>query len=287
MSNKWKDLEEKFYQELQHIYPKDEIKQVFLIALENISSIPSIQYNLLKDDIAPTEQTNLLFVILKELIQNRPIQHIIGESYFYGHIFNVNKHTLIPRPETEELVHLIIQENKLTKDLNIIDIGTGTGCIAISLALAMPDHHYSAVDVSNEAIQVAKTNAKKLQAEIDFIEADILDWDSTFDSDLKYDIIVSNPPYITPKEKELMHNNVLDFEPHVALFIEEEAPLLFYDYIADFAKAHLIKGGMLYFEINQYLSAETKNLLLKKGFVQVDIIQDINGADRMIKAKLS
>lgn len=286
MSNTWKDIEQQFYTDLAAIYPKEEIKQLFLITLEKVATISANRYILVQNEHASDEQTNHLLRVLEELGQNRPLQHILGEGYFYGHIFHVNEHTLIPRPETEELVHLIIQENRSKKGLKIIDIGTGTGCIPISLALAMPANQYTAVDISTEAIQVAKTNAQTLQAEINFVQADILEWELVFDKDLKYDIIVSNPPYITAKEKEQMHSNVLEFEPHSALFVEEEAPLLFYDYIADFAQAHLNPNGTLYFEINQYLSKETKSLLLKKGFTKVDVIQDINGADRMIRAKL-
>ena len=226
--------------------------------------------------------------ILNELTSGRPIQHILGQADFYGNTFLVNEHTLIPRPETEELVDWIIKDHKanIRNTLNILDIGTGSGCIAISLQRGLKQAKISALDVSTEAIKIARINADKLASQISFIEADILDWDSSLTNKMDLDIIVSNPPYITPKEQVAMHNNVLLFEPHSALFVEEHFPLLFYSTIADFGQYHLKLNGLLYFEINQYLSAETTDLLRKKGYKDIEIRKDINGVDRMIKASL-
>jgi len=285
MTKTWNTIASDFQRALSAIYPQEEIHQLFLMTFEHITHKKAIHYTLIQHELLADEQYLLVENIIKQLKQQKPIQHIFGEAHFYGEVFEVSEHTLIPRPETEELVHLIIKDHKGgNSDLRIIDIGTGTGCIPISLALNLPGN-YSAVEISTETIQVAKRNAQKLRTNIHFIQADILEWDLIFTADMQYDIIVSNPPYITQQEKSAMHANVLQYEPHLALFVEEEAPLLFYDYIADFALAHLTPNGTLYFEINQYLSQETADLLHKKGFQEVQILQDINGADRIIRAK--
>lgn len=284
MTKTWSQLATDFQQELASLYPTDETHQLFLIVFEHIRKKNAMHYALSKQEYLSEEQAVKALSILDELKSNKPIQHILGEAHFYGQVFEVNEHTLIPRPETEELVHLILQDHKGKSNLRVIDIGTGSACIPISLALKLPGE-YTAVEISPDTIQVAKRNDQKHQTNIQFIQADILEWDLVFNDNAKFDIIVSNPPYITPKEKQQMHANVLQFEPHLALFIEEDAPLLFYDYIADFALVHLSQEGTLYFEINQYLSQETADLLRKKGYEEVQIFADINGADRMIRAK--
>lgn len=285
MSQTWEQLESIFQNKLSSLYPEEEIKQLFLIALEDLAQIKSNQYVLIKSEELSLQQQDQFNYVVNELALGRPIQHITGKAFFYKNFFQVSEHTLIPRPETEELVHMIIQDHKASENLNIIDIGTGTGCIPISISQELPKNNYWAVDISKDALNIAKANADKLKQEIQFINADILEWECIFPNDIKFDVVISNPPYITPKEKAEMHQNVLAFEPHLALFIEEEAPLLFYDHISAFAMAHLNKGGTLYFEINQYLSEETASLLQKRGFQHVEIIKDINTADRMIRAK--
>lgn len=286
MTTNWTQVEQKFKQDLATIYPSDEIHQLFLITFEFLMQKKAIHYALIQEENVSVDLSSKIDSIVLDLKSSKPIQQILGEAHFYGNIFNVNEQTLIPRPETEELVHLIIQDHKNKADLQVIDIGTGTGCIPISLALHLQGQ-FTAVEVSSETLAVAKQNDKKFNTNIHFIQADILEWDLVFPNEARYDIIVSNPPYITPKEKEQMHANVLNFEPHLALFVEEDVPLLFYDYIGDFAQAHLSETGCLYFEINQYLSIETAELLRKKGFSNVEIIKDINGADRIIRAKRS
>lgn len=286
MSATWKEIQHLFQNSLVKLYPKEEINSLFFITIEAIATINRSQYIMEKDTEVSTIYLNKLESIHQQLLSGRPIQHILGKAYFYGIEYEVNEHTLIPRPETEELVHKIVGDHKTSSDLKIIDIGTGTGCIPISLKKSFIDADLWAIDISNDAIQVAKRNSINLGQEVNFIVADILEWEYIFSEKQYFDIIVSNPPYITPQEKEEMHLNVLAFEPHSALFVEESAPLLFYDYIADFAKHHLASDGTLYFEINQYLSQETADLLVKKGFHKVEIIKDINGADRIIQAKL-
>ena len=182
------------------------------------------------------------------------------------------------------MVDLIIKENNTSPELQIIDIGTGTGCIAISLKKNLNQAEVSAVDISPEAIAIARQNSINNESPVNFRCLDILEWNLVFADSELFDIIVSNPPYITQQEKNDMHRNVLQFEPHTALFVEDSVPLLFYDHIASFALKHLKKEGTLYFEINQYLAKETQDLLFKKGFSEVKVLNDINGVPRMIKA---
>lgn len=272
-----------FISELSNSYPETEIQSFFNILIEfklNLSRVelalqPMIEFNV----------TDLDFFqkALKGLKKQLPIQHIIGETEFYGLLFRVNKNVLIPRPETEELVNWIIEEHKRSSTLKILDIGTGSGCIAISLAKNLINAEVFALDVSSEALITSKLNAEINNVAIQFIEADILTLSKLPNT---FDIIVSNPPYVRELEKEQMQQNVLANEPHLALFVKDENPLLFYNAIADFAKNHLIKNGNLYFEINQYLGKQTIKLLQSKSFKNIQLKKDIFGADRMIKATL-
>lgn len=282
--NTLKEIRIKYLNELTHLYDQHEIMSIFQIAAEHILAISKIQLALqYNEGVEPTNQDRFLNT-LNLLLSGKPIQYIIGSAPFYGLNFKVNEDTLIPRVETEELVDLIINHNKDNPNLDIIDIGTGSGCIAISLDKHLKLANISAIDISSPAIQIAKMNAHNNDASVDFRCIDILEWELVFSTET-YDIIVSNPPYITPLEKQNMHKNVLLFEPHSALFVNDGAPLLFYDYISSFALVHLKENGTLYFEINQYLSQETSELLVKKGFNNIQILKDINGFPRMICAK--
>ena len=228
-------------------------------------------------------------IFFKEAISNlqkeKPIQYILGETSFYGYEFQVNEHTLIPRPETEELVDWIVNDWKDKEGFSVIDIGTGTGCIPISVARTLSQAEVFAIDVSEGAINVAKKNAVKNQVAVRFILADILK--PPVDSISKpFDVIVSNPPYVRHLEKEEIKKNVLAFEPHLALFVEDDDALLFYRVIANYARKYLKEGGALYFEINQYLGKETVALLKHLGFSEVILKKDMAGNDRMIKAVL-
>lgn len=286
MNCTWKDIELLYSADLERLYPLEEIKQLFLLVIEQITKSSSINYVMIKDNVTTDLEFQMAKKILDELKTGRPIQYILQSAHFYGNTFKVSPDTLIPRPETEELVHLVIKDYKGKLGCCMIDIGTGTGCIPISLAYHMPQHSYWAVDVSKEALNIAKQNASLVNNSIQFMEIDILEWSLVFPEGLKFDVIISNPPYITHAEKGEMHRNVLDFEPHLALFVENTTPLLFYDYISDFAKSHLKDEGVVFFEINQYLSSETADLLNKKGFENIQVIKDINGADRIIRAEL-
>ncbi|QBQ41618.1 peptide chain release factor N(5)-glutamine methyltransferase [Sphingobacterium psychroaquaticum] len=281
----YRAIADTYRDDLQSYYNQDESRQLFLLAFSHITGMKSAQFGLMQQSTPNSAMTEQFLSILAELATGRPIQHILGKADFYGESFYVNAHTLIPRPETEELVDLIIR-NHPDSGLRVLDVGTGSGCIAISLAKHLSGARVSAIDISADAVAVARRNADHLEVDVQFVIADILEWDLILQADQQFDIIVSNPPYITPKEQAEMHPNVLRHEPHTALFVEEHNPLLFYNAIADLAKVHLAVGGVLYFEINQYLGPETVDLLQKKGFTSVELLQDINGADRMIRASI-
>ena len=218
--------------------------------------------------------------IISLLKQEKPIQQIVGYAWFYGHKFSVNEQVLIPRPETEELVDWILKDKPDGK--SILDIGTGTGCIPITIALNSTAQ-VSTVDISDLAIAQAKENAKNLNASINFIQADILAKESIDKLDT-YDVIVSNPPYVLESDKELMANNVLDNEPHLALFVPNDDALKFYIAIADIATKKLTKNGLLYFEIHEDKGQETLDMLTRKGFENLELRKDLQGKDRMVKA---
>jgi release factor glutamine methyltransferase len=277
-----------FNEALSAIYPKTEIDSFFFILMEEKLKLQRID-TVLKSDFLITEK-NLIDLknIVKRLQKEEPIQYIIGNTEFYGLPFLVDKNTLIPRTETEELVAWVLDEikvftnNKIT-ELSILDIGTGTGCIPISLAKNLTSLNISAIDISPEALLIARQNAILNKVTIEFIELDILNAESL---PQEYDVIISNPPYVRELEKKEIKNNVLENEPHLALFVADENPLIFYNKIADLAKKQLSENGMLFFEINQYLGKETINMLVKKGFKNIQLKKDLFGNDRMIKCVL-
>lgn len=288
-----KDFKSVFTKQLSSVYPQSEIDSFFFILIEEILGFKRIDSVLKADFLISSDVLNQLQNITERLLKEEPIQYITGNTEFYGLPFLVNKNTLIPRPETEELVEWIITEvseihGKNITNFSILDIGTGTGCIPISIKHNLPNAIVSAIDVSLEALKVARKNAKLNTVEINFIEQDILNTDDlnqVLDSK-KIDIIVSNPPYVRNLEKAEIKNNVLENEPHLALFVEDNNPLIFYDKIANLAVKHLTKNGLLFFEINQYLGKETVEILNKKGFKNIELKKDFVGNDRMIKASL-
>lgn len=280
---KLKTIQKKFHGALDSIYVSEEVDSFFYILIDFYYNISRIQLAL--NSNLEVLKTNVIFEALDALKQQKPIQYITGETEFYSLPFKVNAHTLIPRPETEELVEWVIKEFKTqNSEFRILDIGTGTGCIAISLAKNLPNAKVYALDVSKEAIDVAKQNANLNTIEIVFIEADILNMQ--FEFDFKFDIIVSNPPYIREQEKQLMKPNVLENEPHLALFVYDDNPLLFYETITQFAINNLNENGQLFFEINEYLGNDMIQLLVKNNFKNIELKQDIFRKDRMIKASL-
>jgi release factor glutamine methyltransferase len=271
-----------YIEKLQTIYNIDESKAITNNVFEELLLVKPHQIKILNIDISDEEENNLLN-ILDRLLSHEPIQYILGKAWFYGNKFLVNKHTLIPRNETEELVELVVKtiNNADFKTPKILDIGTGSGCIAIALKLAIENSNVFALENSQEALFIANQNAKELNAAINFIEDDILNIANPLTNQL-FEVIVSNPPYILQKEKVEMETNVLSFEPHEALFVNNNDPLIFYEAIANYAKKHLQPNGFLFFEINQKYGNETVNMLEEKGFLEIELIKDINQNDRMI-----
>jgi release factor glutamine methyltransferase len=221
--------------------------------------------------------------MIEDLKKYRPVQYITGETEFYGLRFKVDENVLIPRPETEELVEWIIKEEKPQAGYKLLDIGTGSGCIAVALAKYLPAAEIFALDIADKALDIAKQNAKQNQVSVHFFRYDILA-DEPFN--LTFDCVVSNPPYITQKEKTAIAKNVLDYEPHQALFVPDENPLLFYERIAGFARKHLKENGSLYFETSSLHGRASAKLLEEKKFKSVKLLKDISGNDRIIIAKL-
>lgn len=284
-----KEVQYTFHKELDALYEKEEVDRFFFILTESYYKVSRLKLamepHFVVQDFKPI--LNALALLKKQ----QPIQYILGKTEFYGLPFKVNQHTLIPRPETEELVAWIVAKFRIqNSELRILDIGTGSGCIAIALAHQLPHAKIYALDISTEALEVAKYNAKLNNVTIEFIEADILTFqegslkaEAGFHSELKFDIIVSNPPYIREEEKQYMKPNVLDNEPHLALFVQDSDPLLFYKVIAKFAASNLTENGALFFEINEYLGNDMIQLLVKHHFNTIELKQDMFRKDRMIK----
>lgn len=281
-----------FLRELSTVYDEVEIDSFFYILLEAFHEMKRVDLAMNPNFELDSMQLLQWETVLSQLKEQKPIQYILGETEFYGLPFYVNENTLIPRPETEELVDWIIKENlKITssvrplgsgekfKELKILDIGTGTGCIAISLAKNLPHAKVFAMDVSEKALEVARKNANRNEVTVTFLHQSILETD-----DLKhsFDIIVSNPPYVRHLEKEQMKPNVLEFEPHLALFVEDDDALLFYRKITELATKNLADNGQLYFEINQYLGEGMEQLLEQNNFRNIELRKDIYGNHRMI-----
>ncbi|MFD2726421.1 peptide chain release factor N(5)-glutamine methyltransferase [Hyunsoonleella rubra] len=280
-----KEVQAKFHVELSGLYEKEEIDSFFYLLIEKNYGVDRIRLAL-EPDIGITDMASIL-ESLQLLKQEKPIQYIIGETEFYGLKFKVNPSVLIPRPETEELVAWVLKETDPDKDINILDVGTGSGCIAISLAKKLQNANVYALDVSKNALEVATENARLNKVNVKFIQADILKdcHAELVSASQKFDIIVSNPPYVRELEKNMMKPNVLDNEPHLALFVEDNDPLQFYKAIGEFAKTTLKKNGQLFFEINEYLGQETVALLEQHNYKNIELRKDIFGKNRMVKAE--
>ena len=258
-----------------------EIKNIIRIIFENLKNYSQVDIIMNQDEVLNPFIREKVDLILKRLLNNEPIQYIFNEAYFQGFTLKVTPDTLIPRPETEELVDIIVKENTKS-DLHILDIGTGSGAIAIALAKTLKFPVVDAIDISQSAIDIAGENEKALKVKINFMKKDILSVIPPTES--SYDIIVSNPPYITNQEKSSMEPNVLDYEPHMALFVPDSDPLLFYKAITHFAIHALNPGGRIYFEINSLFGKETAKLLSDSGFIEVNVIKDMYGLDRFVSA---
>lgn len=290
LTNSSKTLFNQLVSEITSVYEENEAKSIVYLLLE-------YYLNLSKTDIVldnPISQSVDFQDIIARLKVQEPVQYIIGETEFFGRNFKVTPDTLIPRPETEELVQLTINHYQLsvkseskilplmTAEAIILDIGTGTGCIAISLACELPNSQVYAYDISENALKIAKENAKKNDINVIFEQVDILNVPPS--STIPFSIIVSNPPYVMNTEKLEMEQNVLAYEPHLALFVEDSNPLIFYKAIAEFAAKNLIDKGLCVVEINQAFGLETAALFWNKGFRSVEVVKDIFGKDRFVKA---
>ena len=271
--------------ELQGFYPETEIKSFSYLILEKLTGFSRTEILLNKNTLFSNEQHNVIESFIEKLKKFVPIQYILGETEFYSLTFNVNESVLIPRPETEELVDWIRNENENDRNgnLQLLDIGTGSGCIAICLKHEFPNAEVDAFDISDLALETAKSNASLNELVVNFLKVDIL---NAPDFDKKWDIIVSNPPYVLESEKTEILVNVLEYEPHSALFVPDNNPLLFYRKIAFFAQKQLQPNGKLYFEINREYGKATVDLLSGLGFQNIELRKDISGNDRMIVATL-
>jgi len=291
-----KQYRSQFIQALSTIYDEGEAESFFYLILEDKKQLKRIDLALQPDLVFSEEEIVVWNSILEQLKLEIPVQYLLGKTHFYGLEFEVNENVLIPRPETEELVEWVLQENlkiEKFKDLKILDIGTGSGCIAISLAKNLPGAQVFAIDVSEKALATAQKNAVMNQAEVHFIKTDILNINdlqelptSNFQLPTHFDIIVSNPPYVRNLEKEEIKKNVLDSEPHLALFVEDDNALIFYRKIAELAQQSLSPNGKLFFEINQYLGEEMIQLLEKMNFKNVELRKDIYRNDRMTRCSV-
>ena len=277
-----KDIRFYLAKELIGIYSPSEIRVLANLLTKTVTGRTKLHQ--LYDDGYPVSKSEVTQIIKfsNQLKTGKPVQYILGETIFYDCKIKLNSSTLIPRPETEELVDLIIRENK-DYDGNIIDFGTGSGCIAIALAVNLPLADLTGIDISEDALRIARENADMNNVKVLFIKGDILDFNK--DSFGKAGIIVSNPPYVRNSEKALMGKNVLDFEPHQALFVENSDPLVFYNAILEHAENILLPGGRLYFEMNEAMGRSLVNLMESCGFSEIEIVSDINGKERIIKGR--
>lgn len=282
-----KEIQDYIKGTLKNLYAAEETESLMRIILEHVCGKPYPR--ILIDgarSFAPQQQEQI-HRIVDRLLLAEPIQYVLGEAFFYNHIFRVNKHTLIPRPETEELVGLILSDYAAKKECRILDVGTGSGCIALSLAKYLPEAQVVALDVSAGALEVARENARLLDVgNVSFVQADILaahDWPTLLGG--AFDCIVSNPPYILMEEQAAMDRNVLDYEPADALFVPDDDPLLFYRTIAALGRELIRPAGGLYFEINARYGPELVALLKQMNYQGIELIRDLSGKDRIIKTK--
>jgi release factor glutamine methyltransferase len=273
---------ENIRKQLQGLYSENEIRSFYFLIYEKITGLTRTELIINKNTIFSIEQRKKADSFIEKLKKHEPIQYILGETVFYDLPFLANPSVLIPRPETEELVEWIVNEHISKNGLKILDIGTGSGCIAISLKFTLKSANVWAFDISESALETAGENAILNNVEVTFQQIDILKTDY---SNLKWDIIVSNPPYISDNEKPEIQPNVLNYEPHLALFVNENDPMIFYKRIADYAQKYLNSGGKLFFEIHRDAGEKCIDILEKSGFKNVELRKDLFGNNRMIKGE--
>ena len=281
-SNKLKDIIDFAFQELESLYAKNEIRSMIYSIIEHFTNYDLMKILTYKDELKVSESELLkINFAIKDLKKEKPLQQIIGYTDFLDVRIDVNEHVLIPRVETEEIVQRVINENKGRKNLKIADICCGSGCIAIALKKAFPDANIYAYDISEEALKKSKENAEKNKEKINFFKENILE---SKEKNQEFDIIVSNPPYVRESEKAFMRNNVLLYEPALALFVSDKEPLIFYEHLLKFSNQNLAKNGKIYMEINENLAKETE-LLFKNFNYQTSVFKDLRGKDRLVFAK--
>lgn len=281
-SNKLKDIIDFAYQELDLLYEKNEIRSMIYSLIEHFTEFDLTKILTYKDELKVSESELLkINFAIKDLKKEKPLQQIIGYTDFLDVRIDVNEHVLIPRVETEEIVQRVINENKGRKNLKIADICCGSGCIAIALKKAFPDANIYAYDISEEALKKSKENAEKNKEKINFFKENILE---SKEKNQEFDIIVSNPPYVRESEKAFMRNNVLLYEPALALFVSDKEPLIFYEHLLKFSNQNLAKNGKIYMEINENLAKETE-LLFKNFNYQTSVFKDLREKDRLLLAK--
>lgn len=281
-SNKVIDIRDYYRDKLEKLYLPGEAMNLLGIAFQELLGISRVQLALEPDLRLSESELLKIHFACKDLLKHKPVQYIVGTTEFYDLKLSVNKQVLIPRPETEELVEWIVVENSQAGNIKILDIGTGSGAIALALKKNINQAEVWACDVSAGALDVARQNALGLGVEVNFVLSDILskaEW-SRF---REFDLIVSNPPYVTESDKKRMQANVLDYEPHGALFVLDEDPLVFYQTILEFSKNHLKPGGKLYFEINEQFGEQTTRLFAEYGFKNIEIKKDLSRRERMAR----
>lgn len=295
LSMKLKELIAKFRVDLGELYSKEELEEVIFLILESELKFKRTDLVLQADRKLHMSELMRLNELLGYLQRGMPVQYILGHAWFDGWKFKVNEHVLIPRQETEELIRWIESTSKKEDGalpLQFLEVGTGSGCIAISLRKRIPNSRGVAMDISPEALEVASANAKNLAVDISFIQGDILHWQQWLGenpalAEQKFDLIVSNPPYVLQREKSLMQIRVTEFEPHLALFVPDQDPLIFYKKISEFADKMLKPGAYLYFEINEAFGTEVMECMKKFGFENVECKKDLQGKDRMVRGRKS
>jgi len=278
-----------FIRELKTVYEEREAETISDWVFENVTGMKRWERRANQNKEIKNSEHQQLQKHLTELLQHKPVQYVLNEAWFYKMKFFVNENVLIPRPETEELVEWIVNDIysgnlRNSKPINILDIGSGSGCISIALKKELPKANIIAIDISEKALEVAEKNARDLNTTVDFLQIDFLDenkWNTLF----QYDIIVCNPPYIPLKEKDGLGRNVVDFEPAVALFVEDDNPFIFYQKIAQFSKKHLNANGRIYLEVHELQAEDIKGILENEGFTAT-IKKDIYGKDRMVRGKM-
>jgi release factor glutamine methyltransferase len=278
-------------EQLWDYYPESEIKSFYYLIMESVCRLDKQSVLLGKDTQISSDEKRIMKEMIEDLKKFRPIQYILGETEFYGLKFKVDERVLIPRPETEELVERVLNGCRVQgagykvhgTRCRVLDVGTGSGCIAVALAKFLSGAEVYALDISEKALEVASENARNNQVNVRFIRHDIFE-DLPENLPEQFDVIVSNPPYVTSGEKEIMSRNVLDYEPHQALFVPQEKPLLFYERIADMARDRLKDSGRLYFETSAVYGKSAEEMLRRKGFGSVRLFKDISGKDRVLVA---